>query len=108
MHGAGLGFSEPDVAIVLLDVDRAAEPARRRGVVGAGDFDTAVEMHGTGAVVVIAKGLERQRSEMRLFLGEHGGDLTLGGAVDTGIGPTRLPAVKIRLRLFETLEAQPR
>src|SRR5207253_11346989 len=92
------------VAIVPLDGDRAAEPARRRGVVGAGDFDTAVEMHGARAVVVVAKGLERQRSELRLFLGEHGGDLTLGGAVDTGIGPARLPAVEIRLRLFERSE----
>src|SRR2546427_8513442 len=64
-------------------------------------------MHGAGAVVVVAKGLERQRSEMRLYRGERGGDLTLGGAVDTGIGPARLPAVEIRLRLFETLEAQP-
>ena len=61
-QGAGRGVEEPDVAIVPLDGDRAAAPARRRGVVGAGDFDTAVEMHGTGAVVVIAKGLERQRS----------------------------------------------
>jgi hypothetical protein len=33
-------------SVVPLDSDLAAEPARRRRVVGAGDFDAAVEMHG--------------------------------------------------------------
>src|SRR3989441_1339207 len=58
-------------------------------------------------VLVVAKGLQRQREEMRLLLGEHGGDLALGGSVDAGVGPARLPAIEIRLSLpVEPLEAQ--
>jgi len=94
------------VVIVPLDGERAAEPARRRRVVGAGDFDVAVEMHGARPVLVVAKRLERQRSEVRLLLGEHGGDLALGGAVDTGVGPARVPAIEIGLRLLQAFEAQ--
>ena len=103
---AGGGIEQPDVVVVPLDGDVAAEPARRRRVVGAGHFDAAVEMHRAGAVLVVAKGLDRQRPEVRLLLGEHGGDLALGGAVDAGIGPARVPAIEIRLGLGERLEAQ--
>ena len=39
-------IEEPDVVLVPLDGDLAAEPAGRRRVVGAGDFDAAVEVHG--------------------------------------------------------------
>ena len=44
---------------------------------------------------------------MRLFLRKHRGDLALGRAMDAGVGPARLPAVEIRLRRLERLEAQP-
>ena len=52
----GRGIEQADVVVVPLDGDLAPEPARRRGVVGAGDFDAAVEMHGPGAVLVVANG----------------------------------------------------
>src|SRR2546426_8617292 len=103
----GGGSEKTDVVIVPLDGDLAPEPARRRGVVGTGDFHAAVEMDRPRPVLVVAKGLQRQREEMRLLLGEHGGDLALGGAVDAGVGPARLPAIEIRLSLLvEPLEAQ--
>ena len=101
------GIEQADVMLVPLDGDRAPEPAGRRRVVGAGHFDAAIEMHGAGPVLVIAKRLDRQGAQDRLLLGEHGGDLTLGGAVDAGVGPARLPAIEIGLGLVERLEAQP-
>ena len=58
------------------------------------------------AEAVIAKRFERQRAERRPFLGKHRGDLALGGAVDARVGPVRLPAIEIRLRRLERLEAQ--
>src|SRR2546428_2065941 len=102
----GRGIEEPDVVLVPLDGDLAAEPARRRGVVGAGDFGAAVEMHGAGAVLVVAKGFERQRLEMGLLLGEHRRDLAFGGAVDARVSPAGVPAIEIGLGFLETLEAQ--
>lgn len=74
---AGAGIEEADVVIVPLDGDLAAEPARWRGVVGAGDLGTAVEMGRAGAVLVVAKGLEGQRPELRLLLGEDGARLAM-------------------------------
>ena len=103
---AGAGVEQPDVGPVPLDVDAAADPARRCGVVGRGDLDAAVEMHGALAVLVVAKRFERQSHERRALFGKHGGDLALGGAVDAGVSPAPLPAVQIRLGVVEALEAQ--
>ena len=63
-------------------------------------------MHVAAAVLVVTKRLERQRAERRAFLGEHGGDLPLGRAVNARIGPALLPAVQIRLAVVEALEAE--
>ena len=95
---AGGGIEEADVHAVPLDRDVAADPARRRGVVGVLDLDAAVEMDGAGAELVVAKRLDRQRPQGRPLLGEHGGDLALGGAVDARVGPAGLPAVEVGLR----------
>ena len=103
---AGGGIEEADVHAVPLDRDFLAEPAGRRGVVGVLDLDAAVEMDRARAELVVAKRLERQRPERRPLLGEHGGDLALGGAVDASVGPARVPAVEVGLRRFERLEAQ--
>ena len=84
----------------------AADPAGRRAVVGGGDLDAAVEMHGAAAVFVVAERLERQRAEGRTLLGEHGGDLALRRAVDAGVGPALLPAVQVGLGGVELLEAE--
>ena len=104
---AGGRVEQADLAAVPLDGDRAADPAGRRGVVGAVDLDAAVEMDGAGAVAVEAKGLDGEREEGGPLLGEHGGDLALRGAVDAGVGPAGLPAVEIRLGRGERLEAEP-
>ena len=64
-------------------------------------------MHRALAVAVVAKRLERQRAERGLLLGKHRGDLALRRAVDARVGPARFPAIEIRLRLLERLEAQP-
>ena len=64
-------------------------------------------MHRPDAVAVVAKRLDGQRPQVRLFLGKHHGDLALRGAMDARVGPVRLPAVEIRLRGLERLEAQP-
>ena len=103
---AGAGIEQPHVSCVPLDVDATADPARRRPVVGRRNLDAAVQMHGAVAVLVVAERLERQRAEGRPLLGEHGGDLPLGRAVDAGVGPALFPAVQIRLAVVEALEAE--
>ena len=44
---------------------------------------------------------------MRLFFREHGSDLTFRCAMNASVRPALFPAVEIRLRFFQTLEAQP-
>ena len=85
----------------------SADPAGRRAVVGRLDLDAAVEVHRALAEAVVAEGLERQRPEGGLLLGKHRRHLALGRAVDARVGPALLPAVEVRLRLLEALEAQP-
>ena len=103
---AGARVEQSDLGTVPLHVDAAADPAGRRAVVGGCDLDAAVEMHGAAAVFVVAERLERQRAEGRTLLGEHGGDLALGRAVDAGVGPALLPAVQVGLGGVELLEAE--
>ena len=103
---AGAGVEQPDVGRVPLDVDAPADPAGWRAVVGRGDFDAAIQVHGAVAVLVVAKRFERQRAERLAFFSKHGGDLALGRSVDARIGPAPLPAVQIRLGFVEALEAQ--
>ena len=103
---AGLRIEQADEEVVPLHVDAPADPAGRRAVVRGLDFDAAIEMHGPHAEAVIAKRLERERAERGLLLGKHRGDLALRRAVDARVGPVRFPAIEIRLRLLERLEAQ--
>jgi len=56
--------------------------------------------------LAIAKRLQRQRPQGGPLLGKHRGDLALGGAVDTGVGPAGVPAIEIPPGLVERLEAQ--
>src|SRR3989441_6419938 len=100
-------IQQADVAGVPLDRDLGAEPTGGRAVVRVVDLDTAVEMDGAGAELVVAKRLDGQRPERGPLLGEHRGDLTLGRAVDAGVGPASIPAIEVRLGGVETLEAQP-
>ena len=102
---AGLRIEQADVEVGPLHVDALADPAGRRRVVRGLDFDAAIEMHGAHAEAVVAKRLDGQRLQRGPLLGKHRGDLALGRAVDARVGPVRLPAIEIGLRLLERLEA---
>ena len=102
-----LRIEQADEEVVPLHVDATTDPAGRRAVVRGLDFHAAIEMHRADAEAVIAKRLERQRAERGLLLGKHRGDLAFRRAVDARVGPVRFPAIEIRLRLLERLEAQP-
>ena len=103
---AGARIEHAHDAAVPLHLDAAADPARRRAVVGGVHFDAAVQVHPALAELVVAEGLDGQRQQRRLLFGEHGGHLALGGAVDARVGPVLLPAIEIGLGLFQALEAQ--
>src|SRR5690242_3335045 len=64
-------------------------------------------MHGALAVLVIAKGLHRQRQQSRFLFGEHDSHLALGGTVNARVRPTRFPVVQIALGFLQAFEAQP-
>src|SRR5262245_55973872 len=64
-------------------------------------------MYGALAVLVIAKGLHRQRQQRRFFFGEHGRHLALGGAMNARVRPTRLPVIQVSLSFLQAFEAQP-
>ena len=101
----GEGIEQPNMRVIPLHVNAASDPARRRAIVGGLDFDAAVQVHGALAVVVIAERFDRQRQQRRFLFGEHGRDLPLGGAVNARVGPALFPAIQIRLRFFQALEA---
>ena len=42
---------------------------------------------------------------MWFLFGKHGGDLPFGRAMNAGVGPALFPAIQIRLRFFQALEA---
>ena len=102
----GRRMEQADVQVIPLDLDAASNPAGRRAVVGGLDFDAPIEMDRAGPVTVVTKGLERERSQRRLLLDKHRGDLALGGAMDPRVGPVRLPAIQVGLRLLNRVEAQ--
>ena len=100
-------MEEPDMQVVPLHGDTPADPPRRRAVVRGIDFDTAIEMHRAPAEAVIPKRLEGEGLQRGLLFRKHHGDLALGRPMDAGIGPPRLPAIEIGLRLLDRLEAHP-
>jgi len=53
---------------------------QREGGPSGFDFHTAVQMHHTFSVLVVAEGFERQSQQVRFFFEEHGGDLAFGSA----------------------------
>jgi hypothetical protein len=63
-------------------------------------------MDGAIPEAVVAKPFDGERAERRPFLGKHHRDLAFRRAVDARIGPVRFPAVQVRLRRLERLEAQ--
>src|ERR1035437_6457882 len=62
-------------------------------------------VHRALAILVVAKRLQRQRLQKWLLFGEHCRHLSLGSAMDAGVGPVRFPVLQIRLRLFRALES---
>jgi hypothetical protein len=102
-----LGCQQADVEIIPLHLDPLSDPTRWGTVVRGLDFDAAIQMDRALAVPVVAKRLERERSERGSFLGKHRGDLSFRGAVDARVGPARFPAIQVRLCFFETLESEP-
>ena len=57
----GDGIQQTHMRCIPLDLNAAADPARRRAIVSGLDFDTAIQMHGALAVLVIAERFDRQR-----------------------------------------------
>ena len=102
-----MGIEETDEESVPLHIDAAADPAGWGAIVGSLHFHAAVQVNGALAVLVVAEGLEGQGQQGRLLLGKHSRHLTLGGAMDTGVGPVLFPAVQITLGILQALEAQP-
>ena len=102
----GARIEQAHIHRVPLHVDLAADPARRRTIVGRVDFNTAIDMNRPFSVLVITKRLQGQRLQQGLLFGEHGRHLPLGAAVDACVGPVLFPVIEICLRLFQALKAQ--
>jgi hypothetical protein len=92
------------VAAVPPDLGAPADPARRRAIRGGLDFDTAVQVHGELAELVIAEELVRQRQQRGPLFGKHRRYLPLGGAMNARVGPALFPPVQVSLRLFHPFE----
>lgn len=104
---ARAGVEEPHGDVVPLDVHASADPAGRSAGVRCCDFDVPIEVHGMRAVVVVPKRLGGERAERGLFFGKHHRDLSLGRAINAGVGSALLPAIKVGLRRRPGLKAQP-
>src|SRR5579872_3334132 len=92
---------------VPLDLNAAANPTWRRAIVSGFDFDATIQVHGSLAVLVIAKRFDRQRKQCRTLFGKHGSNLSLRGSMNAGVGPVRFPAIQVSLRVLQALEALP-
>src|SRR5260370_24201046 len=94
---AGLGIEHTNEQAIPLHFDRASDPTRRGAVIGSVDFHAAIQVHGAIAELVITERLQEQRPQRRLLCGKHGRDLSLGGAVNPGIGPMSFPVIQANL-----------
>src|SRR5437762_11992782 len=81
------------MCVIPLHLNPAADPAWRSAVIGRFNFHAAIQMDRAFAVLVIAKGLKRQGQQRWSFFGEHGRDLSFGGAVNAGVRPALLPLI---------------
>jgi hypothetical protein len=55
---AGDGVKQTDMRVIPLHLNTAADPARRRAIVGGFHFDATIQVHRAFAVLVIAKGFD--------------------------------------------------
>jgi hypothetical protein len=92
---AGVRVDQPDMQVVPLHVDVAADPAGRCAVVRRLDLDAAIEMDRPDAEPVIAKRLEGKWPERRPLFGKHRRHLPFGRAMNAGVRPVRVPAIEI-------------
>lgn len=102
---AGARIEHAHGSAVPLHLDAAGDPARRHAVVGSIHFDATVEVHAALPKLVMTERLQRQLRQCGLLFDEHRGNLPLHRAVNARIGPVRFPAVQIRMRFFQALEA---
>jgi hypothetical protein len=83
---AGRRRQQSDVEIVPLHLHALPQPPRRRAVVGALDFDAAVEMDDAVAKAVVAKRFDGEGPDRRPFLGNLGGLLVSSRQVEVPLG----------------------
>ena len=103
---AGLGIEEANVQAIPLQVDQAPGPAGPGAGGGRRHFPTPVPMDGALALRVIAEGLDREGPQRGFLLGEQGGPLPFGGAVNGRVGPGGFPAVPGGLGFLPALQAE--
>src|SRR5690242_3314948 len=96
---------QADMCGIPLHLNAATDSAWRCTVVGGLDVDAAIQVHRTFSVLVIAERFDRQWKQRRPLFSEHDRNLPLSGPMNARIGPARLPAIQIGLRLFQALEA---
>ena len=103
---AGLRRQQADVEIVPLHLHALSEPAGGRAVVRALDFDAAIEMDRAVAEAVVTKRFDGERAERGRSSANITATWRFRRAVDARVGPVRFPAIEIRLRRLDRLEAQ--
>ena len=101
-----LGIEKANENTIPLHSDHAPDPTWWCAVVSGFHFDTAVQMHDAFAVLVIAKGFQREWQQRGLLFRKHRCDLPFGGAVDAGVGPALFPVIQVGLGFFQALEAE--
>ena len=102
----GVGMQDAHVQRIPLHLHGPPDPSWRQAVIGRLHLHATVQMNDAFSVLVVAEGFERQRQQVRFFFGEHGRDLPFRRAMDARVGPALFPAIQIRLRFFQALEAQ--
>jgi len=103
----GARVEDAHVEVVPLHGHALTDPAGWHAVIRGLDFHAAIEVDAPHAVAVVAKGLQRQRAQMRALLRKHRTHLALGRAMDARVRPARVPLIEVRLRGLHRLEAHP-
>src|SRR5258708_15492340 len=100
------GIENAHVQRIPLHFDESPDPPGWQSVIGRFNFHTAIEMNDAFSILVVAEGFERQCLQRWFFFGEHRCDLSFRRAVDARIRRMRFTTIEMRLRFFQTFEAQ--
>ena len=100
-------MQDAHVQRIPLHFDLPPDPSRRQAVISRLHLHATIQMNDAFSVLVIAEGFQRQRKQVRFFFGEHGRHLPFRRAMNARIRPAFFPAIQIRLRFLQTLEAHP-